>query len=127
MALPTFSRFFIDDLGFRNEYILLGNFPIQICRKATDLSCIVPSIYNKFKQYFHLCALLFFPVCLVARFSCQLCFNKMESRKKGSDAGAKANDYWSVKELVRWLKTNSELDEIMVIGIDFGTTYVFSS
>lgn len=46
----------------------------------------------------------------------------MEFRKKGSDAGAKVNDYWSVKGLVSRLKKNSELDEFMVIGIDFGTT-----
>lgn len=41
----------------------------------------------------------------------------MEFRTKGSDADAKVND-WLVS---KW-KKSPDLDEFIVIGIDFGTT-----
>lgn len=44
--------------------------------------------------------------------------------KKHCDAIDKVNSPWSVKGLAsRLKKKNSELDDFMVIGIDFGTTY----
>lgn len=52
----------------------------------------------------------------------------MVFRKKSSDGVDKVNSLWSIKGLVsRLKKKNSELEELMVIGIDFGTTYVFFS
>lgn len=45
--------------------------------------------------------------------------------RKSTDANDKVNNLWSAKTLVsRLKKENSELDDFMVIGIDFGTTYV---
>lgn len=45
--------------------------------------------------------------------------------KKTTDTTDKVNNPFSLKELVSGLKKkkNSELDDFMVIGIDFGTTY----
>lgn len=46
-------------------------------------------------------------------------------RKNSSDAVGKVNDFWSMRGLVsRLKKKNLEFDGAMVIGIDFGTTYV---
>lgn len=46
-------------------------------------------------------------------------------RKKSSDAIGKMRDFWSMKRLIsRLKKSNSAIDSRMVIGIDFGTTYV---
>lgn len=53
----------------------------------------------------------------------------MVSQKKSSAAVGRVDNFWSLKELVRRLKKkkNSELDDFIVIGIDFGTTYAFYS
>lgn len=50
---------------------------------------------------------------------------KMGFRKKKSSHGVdKVKDLWNVKGLVsRLKKNNSEVEGLMVIGIDFGTTY----
>lgn len=49
--------------------------------------------------------------------------------RKSTDANDKVNNFWSLKTLASRLKKkkNSKLDDFMVIGIDFGTTYVFYS
>lgn len=51
----------------------------------------------------------------------------MAFQKKGSDAADRAHNPWLVKELASRLKNlkHSELDDFIVIGIDFGTTYDF--
>lgn len=45
--------------------------------------------------------------------------------KKPADGIDKVNNLWSPRGLASRLKKNknSELDDFMVIGIDFGTTY----
>lgn len=47
--------------------------------------------------------------------------------RKSSGTFEKSETSWSIKKLVTRLKKkkNSDLDDFMVIGIDFGTTYVY--
>ena len=47
--------------------------------------------------------------------------------RKSSGHFEKSENSWSIKKLVTRLKKkkNSDLDDFMVIGIDFGTTYVY--
>lgn len=49
---------------------------------------------------------------------------EMGLSKRTSDSGDKATNPWSVRGLVSRLKSkkNSDLGDLMVIGIDFGTT-----
>ena len=52
---------------------------------------------------------------------------KMGFSRNSSAALEKSEKSWSIKRLVTRLKkkTNSNLDDLMIIGIDFGTTYVY--
>ena len=49
----------------------------------------------------------------------------MRFPRKSSGTLEKSDNSWSIKRLVERLKKkkNSDLDDFMVIGIDFGTTY----
>lgn len=49
--------------------------------------------------------------------------------RKSTSTPEKSEKAWSIKKLVTRLKkkNNSDLDDFMVIGIDFGTTFVYFS
>ncbi len=125
-----FFAFSFDNLGLWNEYVLLGNSLIRIGCIATNLSYYRVFSFTANLDNFFTCAhCIFLSRYLVVKlfvpvggFQTKMGFPK----KKSSDGVDKVKDFWNVKGLVsRLKKKNSEVDGLMVIGIDFGTTYAF--